>query len=59
MKYNIIMLHQQPTGSVHCSTVKDKGRVLTYASKHIAEWDIAKLKVSAPDATFIVSRHWR
>jgi len=59
MQYNIIMLHQQPTGSVHCSTVKDNDKVTTYSSKHTASAKAEKLKAASPKATFIVSPHWR
>ena len=59
MKYNILKLELRPTGSVHCSAVKDQDKVMTYMSRSAAYEKIDKLKAKAPSATFLVSRHWR
>ena len=59
MKYNIIQLQHQPTGSVHCSAVKSEGKVLTYMSRSAAVDKANKLKSTNPNALFYVSKHWR
>lgn len=59
MKYNIIKLQQHSTGSVHCTAVKDQGKVATYLSRVDAKHKASKLKSEAPNSTFIVSKHWR
>ena len=59
MKYNIIQLQHQPTGSVHCSAVRSEGKVLTYATKSAAKEMINKLRATDGSVSFIVSKHWR
>ena len=59
MKYNIIQLQQQPTGSVHCSAIRSDGKVLTYTTRSAAKEKINKLKTNNLNATFFVSKHWR
>ncbi len=59
MKYNIIKIQHQPTGSVHCSAVKNEGKVLTYLTHSAASTKASKLKTTTPDVVFYVSRHWR
>jgi len=59
MKYNIIKLQHQPTGSVHCSAVKSEGKVLTYLTRSAATQKVNKLKSTTSDVVFYVSRHWR
>ncbi len=59
MKYNIIQLQHQPTGSVHCSAIRSEGKVLTYATKSAAKDKINKLRANDVNTIFFVSKHWR